>query len=101
MIDLPRDFQTGKRHQQWYTVHGTKKDAERILRELLHSLETGSYVKPQRLSLGEYLYQWLDSYVKTNCSPRTLDGYQSVISRHLIPNLGQILLNQLKPQHIQ
>jgi len=30
-----------------------------------------------------------------------LDGYQSIISRHLIPNLGRIPLTQLQPQHIQ
>jgi len=42
VIDVGRDPQTGKRRQQWRTVSGTKKDAERTLRELLHSLEVGS-----------------------------------------------------------
>ncbi|GAH16698.1 unnamed protein product, partial [marine sediment metagenome] len=59
------------------------------------------YIKPHRLTLGEYLRQWLDGYVKTNCSPRTLDGYQSIVNRHLIPNLGGILLTQLHPQEVQ
>ena len=100
VIDLPRD-ETGKRRQQWHTVPGTKKDAEKALRELLHRVETGSYVKPQRLSLGEYLHHWLDGYVKTNCSPRTLDGYHTIARCHLIPSLGMIPLAQLQPQHIQ
>ncbi len=101
VIDLPRDPESGKRRQQWHTVHGTKKDAERVLRELLHSLERGVCIRPQRLTLGEYLYQWLDGYVKTTCSPRTLDGYQSIVSRHLVPHLGSILLTQLHPQEVQ
>jgi len=101
VIDVPRNPETGKRHQQWHTVHGTKKEAERELRKLLQSLEMGSYIKPQRLRLGEYLQLWLDGYVKTNCSPRTLDGYQSIVNRHLTPNLGRIPLTQIHPQQIQ
>ncbi len=36
VIDLPKDPASGKRHQQWHTVHGTRRDAERALSELLH-----------------------------------------------------------------
>ncbi len=101
VIDLPKDPKTGRRRQQWHTVNGNKKDAEKELRELLHSLEAGSYVKPQRLTLGEYLYRWLVGYVQTNCSTRTLDSYQSIVNRHLIPNLGSRILTQLHPQEVQ
>ena len=45
--------------------------------------------------------QWLEGYVKTNCSQRTLDGYQSIIQRHLIPALGHVQLKQLQPSTIQ
>jgi len=101
VIDLPKDPQTGKRRQQWHYTHGTKKDAERTLRELLYSLERGICIRPQRLTMGEYLHQWLDGYVKTNCSTRTLDGYHTIIRCHLVPALGMIPLAQLQPQHIQ
>jgi len=100
-VDLARDPETGKRKQQTLTVHGAKRDAEAKLRELLTSLDKGVYIKPRRLTLGEYLHQWLEGYVKTNCTPRTLDSYQSIVARHLIPNLGGILLTQLRPQEIQ
>ena len=60
VIELPRDPQTGRRRQQWHTVHGTKRDAEAKLRELLHSADRGVYTKPQRLSLREYLHDWLN-----------------------------------------
>lgn len=101
VIDLPRDPQTGRRRQRWHSVRGSKRDAERVLRELLHSLERGVCIRPQRLTLGEYLHQWLDGYVKTNCSSRTLDSYQLIVDCHLIPNLGGILLTQLHPQEVQ
>jgi len=55
VYDLPMDVVTGKRRQKWQTVRGTKRDAERALREVLLSVEQGSYVKPNKLSLGELL----------------------------------------------
>jgi len=100
-IDIGRDPATGKRLRHFESIKGTKKDTQRRLVELLANVEKGSYIKPQRLSLAEYLQQWLDGYVSTNCSPRTSDSYQSITSRHLIPNLGHVPLTQLQPQHIQ
>jgi len=82
-------------------VHGPKKDAEKALRELLHSLEVGSYVKPSRIILGEWLQEWCQSYVSMHTSLRTVESYQSEIRRHLIPALGAIPLTQLQPQHLQ
>ena len=51
--------------------------------------------------MAEHLHQWLTGYVLTNCSQRTLDGYESIIERHLIPALGHIQLKHLHPQAIQ
>ena len=85
VIDVGRDPRTGKRRQQWYTVKGTKKDAERELRERLRSLETGSYVKPEKTSVGEYLKHWVDSHAMMHTSPRTAEGYQAIVNRYLVP----------------
>jgi hypothetical protein len=71
------------------------------LTELLSSLDKGVYTPPGRLTVAEHLHQWLGGYVKTNCSQRTLDGYQSIIDRHLIPALGNTQLKHLHPQMIQ
>ena len=101
VIDVGRDPQTGKRRQQWYTVKGTKKDAERELRERLRLLETGSYVKPEKTSVGEYLRHWVDSHAMMHTSPRTAEGYQAIVNRYLIPALGGISLCELQPRHLE
>lgn len=100
-IDVGGDRGTGRRMRHYESVKGRKADAQRRLAELLVSIEEGSYVKPKRLGLAEYLQQWLDGYVKSNCSPRTLDSYQCIVKCHLVPSLGMIPLSQLQPQHIQ
>ena len=48
-----------------------------------------------------HLKSWLEGYVKTNCSQRTQDGYQSIIERHLIPSLGHLQLRKLQPEMIE
>jgi len=101
VIDVGRDPRTGKRRQQWYTVKGTKKDAERELREKLRSLETGAYVKPEKTSVGEYLRHWVDGYAMMHTSPRTAEGYQAIVNRYLIPALGGISLCELQPRHLE
>jgi integrase len=91
----------GKPRRYFETVRGRKGDAQRRLTELLASLDKGVYTPPGKLTVAEHLKNWLDGYVKTNCSQRTLDGYQSIIERHLIPALGHVQLKHLNPQAIQ
>jgi integrase len=91
----------GKRQRIFETVRGRKTDAQSKCNELLVELQKGNYALIGRLTLAEHLQQWLDGYVKTNCSSRTLESYQSIIDRHLIPELGNIQLKYLRPQAIQ
>ena len=58
-------------------------------------------MKPGKTTLAEYLEIWLRDYAWPNLSPRTAESYQYIIRRHIIPSLGQILLTQLKPEHLQ
>lgn len=100
-IELERDPQTAKRRRQTLTVHGTKKEAEARLREMLHQLEIGSFVTPSKITVGDFLHQWLESYVSTNCRQSTYDRYKGIIEGHLIPDFGSLTLTNLKPAHLQ
>jgi len=99
--DMPADPVTGRRRQKSQTIKGTKRDAQRVLREILISLEQGSYVKPNKINLGDWLRQWLKDYVSMNTTERTQESYTSIVERHLIPSLGKVMLTELQPQHIQ
>lgn len=101
VIYIGRDPQTGKKQYKWHSVKGTKKQAEKEMAALVNSLETGSYIKPKKTTLGLYLEQWLQDYAATNTAPRTYERYEEIVRLHLIPNLGRINLTQLKPEHIQ
>lgn len=101
VLNLGRDPATGKRKQQWVSVKGTKKDAEKRLAELLHQLDTGSFMKPDKTTVADFLQRWLQDYCKPNLSPRGYERYESVSRVHLIPALGHVPLTALKPEHLQ
>jgi len=101
ILDVGRDPGTGKRKQQWLTVRGTKRDAERKLAEVQVSMDTGTYITPAKITVGEFLQRWLKDYALTNVRPRTYEGYQMILEAHLIPALGGIPLPKLQPAKIQ
>ncbi len=101
VLNLGRDPSTGKRRQQWVSLKGTKKDAEKRLSELLSQLDNGLFINPGKTTLAEFLDRWLKDYAYANLAPRTAEGYETIIRQHLIPKLGSIPLTRIKPEHIQ
>jgi len=99
------DLKTGKSkpNQKWITVHGTKREAEAKLAQLLHQYNTGDFVTPSKMTTGEWLTRWLDTYVihSSKKKVRTKETYRSVVEHHLIPALGSIPLQRLQPADIQ
>ena len=85
----------------WVSVKGTRKEAEKRLSQILHELDTGTFMKPGKTTLGEFLEKWLGDYVKPNLSPRGSERYESIALVHLIPSLGSTKLAQLRPEHLQ
>ena len=81
VLDQGKDPTTGKRRQQWISVKGTKKDAERRLTELLGQVDTGVPIDNSRLGLGEYLETWLRDVVAARTRPRTADSYAAIVKR--------------------
>lgn len=101
VLDIGTDPATGRRRQQRISIKGTKKNAEKRLSELLHQIDNGIFIRPSKTTLSEYLERWLKEYCWSNLAPRTAEGYEFIVRRHLIPTLGQIPLTELKPEHLQ
>jgi len=100
VVDIGRDAK-GKRKQKWYSGFNTKKEAEKKLAEVIHQLETNTFISPDKLTLGEFLKQWLSDYVELNLTPSTIAGYKVNIEKHIIPAIGSIPLQKLQPAQVQ
>lgn len=101
VVSLGRDPQTGKRRQLWRSVRGTKREAEALLVQLLHQRESGIDAPPGRITVAEYLRQWLSVHAKANTAPKTFRRYEQLIRVHVVPVVGSIPLTKLRPLHIQ
>jgi len=101
VLQLGLDMESGKRGQQWISAGPSKREAEKQMAKLIHELDNGSYIKPDKTTVANYLEGWLKDYVWPSLSPRTAEGYESIVRCHLIPALGSVPLVQLKPEHIQ
>lgn len=91
----------GKRLRDYYTVSGSKKDAERVLNEKINEGNKGCYIDPSQMTLEEHLSQWIETYAKPNLSPTTVRGYLVNIRNHTLPYLGSVPLQKLVPLQIQ
>lgn len=100
VLDLGRD-ENGKRRRQWIAAGTSKREAHKRLTELLHEMNMGNYVRPGKLTTGDYLQIWLTDYCKSYLSDRTHELYSYICEKHIAPTLGRVPLADLKPAHIQ
>lgn len=99
VVELGKDAQ-GKRRQQWKSGFRTRKDAQAALTRVLHQLENGGFVEPHKVTVGEFLEQWLTQR-ETKLAPTTYATYRHVVHSHLVPGLGSRLLLRLTALHVQ
>ena len=74
-VDVGRDPTNGKRRQHFESVKGTRKEAEKRLNELLHQLGNGTFIKPAKTTVKDYLESLLNDYCKPNLSPKSTESY--------------------------
>jgi integrase len=99
-ITIGRDPTTGKLKRAYF-YGKTRQDAAEQLTRALSDLGRGLFVAPHKLSVGEWLNTWLREYKQPEVRPLTFDNYERVIRCHLIPALGHLPLQELRPDHIQ
>lgn len=92
----------GKARYHWETLKtDSKRVAEKRIRQIQSEHDKGSYIKPGKLTLAEYLQSWLNDYCEPNLAPDTTETYRIMCNAHIIPALGQKALTALKAQDIQ
>lgn len=95
-----RDPVTGKKKDRWFTVHGTKRDAQIEAAKKIAEFNGEGFVDPGKITVAEHLRSWLADH-STNIAGKTAERYREIVERHLIPALGNLPLAKLAPVHIQ
>lgn len=86
----------GSRDRQRFTYR-TLKEAQREYRRITTEIASGTYVRRQKITVAEFLNEWLDSRRKIR--PVTLTGYRHAL-KPVIEHLGGIALQHLETRHI-
>lgn len=99
--ELPPDPATGNRRRA--TAFGaTRAEAERRLNEKIAELQRVGrlgYTKPP--TVAEWCDHWLTDVCKPHLKPRTWGTYASVGANDIIPAIGKLRLDELKPAHFR
>ena len=100
ILSLPRDASTGKYKQKWISAHGKRPVVERQLTDLMHRYNTTGFLDDDNVKTAEFLERWLTVY-KPHVSTQSYDRSASIVHRHLIPDLGEVPLAKILPEHLQ
>ena len=101
IVEEESSFANGKRKRYYKTIQGGKKQAEKVMRDMIHELETRTFVKDNRITVRDFMHQWLEIYVKNQLSPTTVQHYIDQTEKYIIPQFGDTCLQQLKNIDIQ
>ncbi len=93
------DPATGRGRHRWHRAGPTRKEAERVLTDLVKRHHDGEYRPPEKITVGEYLERWLPTR-KQPLASSTFSSYERNIRLHVVPYIGSIPLQQLAPEDL-
>lgn len=78
-----------------------KSDAARWLSLAESQIAHGTWVDPHRgeVPLKEYAEAWIEE--RPNLRPKTVELYRSLLRRHIVPELGEVMLNGLSTERVR
>jgi integrase len=101
-FETGRDPATGKRKIAYHSFRGTKRDAQLKLAELLAAVGGGSYIEPRKIAVGEFVRSRVDQWeAGGDISARTAQRYRQLVENQIVPHVGAIPLQKLRPLDIE
>lgn len=79
----------------------TRKEVQEQLTKALRDQQQGLPMTNDRKTVEQFLLQWLAEAAPRKLRVSTLASYTDLIKRHIIPELGRIVLSRLGPQDVQ
>jgi len=79
----------------------TRKEAAAWLAEVQTQQNTGQFVQPDKMTVEGWMTEWLPAYAKPKLAVTSYDTDEGWIDCHIIPTIGKIELQKLRPMDIQ
>jgi integrase len=97
-IELPA-AEDGTRKRLQVTCR-SRGEAKRELTRLLREVDTGGAVAPDRITVAQHLHEWL-WVAPYGLSPKTIERYRQLAEQQIIPHLGRIEIQKLRPRYVK
>ena len=91
-------LENGKRKQIY---RRTKSEAVMALQLANQAKLQGTLTSTRDETVEEFLRDWLEYWIQPKVRKRTYETYQEVVTKHLLPTLGQVKLQRLTAQQVQ
>ena len=98
VVDLPGG--TSGRRQVRRRGFPSRREAQAALTLLLASVQQGSFVKRDRMTVEDYLSQWMKGLPTSGRSVSTVSSYRHNLRLHVVPYVGGLALQDLAPQDL-
>ena len=87
---------TGRQIQKSITGK-TQKEVAQKLKQMSLDVDNGTYQEPSKMTVGEWLDIWLETY-PGGARPYTVLNYTQHVNNHIKPALGKVRLDKLNTQ---
>jgi integrase len=93
---------TGARVTRYASFRGSRREAQNKLAELIASTANGSYVAPDKVTVGEFVRDRVNQWEAAgDITARTAARYRELVEHQVVPHLGSKPLQRLKPLDIE
>ncbi len=101
-FDAGRDPATGKRKIAYHSFRGGKRQAQDKLAELIASVSGGSYVEPNKVTVGDFVRGRVDQWEAAgDITARTAQRYRQLVENQIAPHIGALAVQKIKPLDIE
>ena len=91
----------GKRIKHTKTIKATsRREAEKELAKMIAEFEKGQYVNPSKLTFADFVKRWINDFAERDLAPKTLYRYQETLNSRILPAMGHLKVDQIKPVHL-
>lgn len=94
-----RDPETGDRKRKWHSFTGTKRQAETECARLIAELDSGGFAEGGKVTFRDFAARWLE-HERGSVSPKTLERYEALLLKNVVPVIGAERLERLTPAKI-
>lgn len=92
-------YYVGGKHR-WKAAGTKKKDAERMLTEIVRQVQIGEYRDPRPITFGEISEKWME-YAEHQLKPATLSLYRTLLNVHILPEFEKNQITDIWFEDIQ